>query len=1045
MRKPFTIGVLSPVTGGFYYGKIVAGVAREVAAEGGKVVLVQTLDAGRGSDEVVSAPDFSTPIAWDHLDGVISIASATHREYLDRLHAAGKAIVLASDEMEGFRAPSATPDNSAGVKEAVHHLVAHGHTRIGYAANLIQADMRARHDAYREAMIEAGLDPYQKWFFAAFDNGELGGRDVAHQLLAAGMPLTALVLGTDRNAIGCMAQLSELGVEVPGDLAIVGFDGIDAGAHTAPTLSTVSQPFDEVGASAARLVIAQLRGEHVEPRCYRSPSQFIPRGSCGCPDADWSATPDGGLGLWRDEARVNFEQNRVLENSMREQYEISMQMLDHEGGDPRRLQWLGATAVRGAYLALWDGDASTGRLRIAGKHDPHDALSRAVGTVCLVEQFPPPDLIGLADPLVNEVTIVVPVKARRLDFGLLAVAGEVAALSTNGRESHNQWAALLTAALEQQKLLENVRTSEERYSLWAAATNDGLWDWDLSTDTIYYSGRCMELLGRRYHGAVGAPSVWLDAVHPLDLDRVREQLRVAVAGGFEPVVFEHRVRSVDGSYRCLTCRAVAVDLADGPPTRVVGSIHDSEPRKQLEELLRQGALYDEVTGLPNRKQFSERLDFAITAARSPDALRYAVVFLDLDRFKLVNDSLGHLAGDQLLNEVGRRLRNALRPADLASRFGGDEFALLLHNIDFSAIRSIVERMQTNLSTPIDIDGHRVVVTASIGVATSEGAYTNAEDVLRDADIAMYQAKTHDRGSFAMFDVAMRDGAMARLAVQSEIRHAIHRQEFEIHYQPIVNLDAEGADHFEALVRWRHPVRGLLRPADFLPETEEIGLIVTLGRWIIDEVCRQIAEWQRSYNGVVKVSVNISHREFEDVGLLGHILDCLASHWLKPANLILEITESAVRCKPEAAFAVIERLHAAGIGVQIGGVGSGMSSLQALHVFPIEALKIDRSFIRDLEVDPRTSSLVQVILDMGHALGFDVVAEGVETAGQVEMLRGMGCTTAQGFWFTEPVDGPSAAKLLGHPLPESVGSGEGSASDEPHGGSSRSERRPVPTT
>jgi diguanylate cyclase (GGDEF)-like protein/PAS domain S-box-containing protein len=440
---------------------------------------------------------------------------------------------------------------------------------------------------------------------------------------------------------------------------------------------------------------------------------------------------------------------------MREQYEISMQMLDHEGADPRRLEWLGATAVRGAYLALWDGDASTGRLRIAGKHNPHDALSRAVGTVCLVDQFPPPDLIGLADPLANEVTIVVPLKARGRDFGLLAVAGEVDSLSTNGRETHNQWAALLTAALEHQKLLENVRTSEERCSLWAAATNDGLWDWDLSTDTVYFSARCMELLGRRYHGAVGGPSVWLDAVHPLDVDRVREQLRVAAAGRLEPVVFEHRVRSVDGSYRCLTCRALAVDPPDGPPTRVVGSIHDSEPRKQLEELLRQGALYDEVTGLPNRKQFLERLDVAVTDARSPAALRYAVVFLDLDGFKLVNDSLGHLAGDQLLSEVGRRLRNALRPADLASRFGGDEFALLLRDIDFSAIRSIVERMQTNLSTPIDIDGHTVVVTASIGVATSEGAYSNAEDVLRDADIAMYKAKTHDRGSFAMFDVAMR--------------------------------------------------------------------------------------------------------------------------------------------------------------------------------------------------------------------------------------------------------------------------------------------------
>ena len=231
--------MLSPVTGGFYYGKIVAGIAREVALVGGHVVLMQTLDAGLHSDEVVAAPDFETPTAWSHLDGIISISSATSRNYLHRLRAAGKAIVLASDEIDGFAAPTATPDNKLGVAEAVHHLIEHGHTRIGYAANLIQPDMRARHEAYRTAMSDAGLDPHDKWFFDAFDNGELGGRDVAQQVVAAGMPITALILATDRNAIGCIAQFSELGVAIPGDIAIVGFDGLQIGAYTRPTLSTV--------------------------------------------------------------------------------------------------------------------------------------------------------------------------------------------------------------------------------------------------------------------------------------------------------------------------------------------------------------------------------------------------------------------------------------------------------------------------------------------------------------------------------------------------------------------------------------------------------------------------------------------------------------------------------------------------------------------------------------------------------------------------------------------------------------------------------------
>ena len=1016
MSRTVTIGVLSPMTGGSYYGKILAGITREVAALGGRVVLVQTLDAGLRSDEVVGAPDFVTPIAWDHVDGVISIATATQRNYLDRLQVAGKAVALASDVIDGFRAPSATPDNSTGVVATVDHLIGHGHTAIGFGANLVQPDMRARYDAYEGALAAHGIDVDPKWFFSAFDNGEDGGRDVACQLVAAGTPVTALILATDRNAIGCMAQLAELGIAVPGDVAVVGFDGLEDGTYTQPTLSTVRQPYDEIGASAARLVLAQIRGDDVELRAHRSPSEFIARGSCGCPGEDGSMDSDGGAEFWRDEATMRFARSTRRENSMREQYEIGIQLLDHERTDPRSLEWLAATEVRGACLALWDGDPSTGRLSIVGAYDPDSVLADIVGTTCAVEQFPPPSLIELADPEANQVTIVVPVKARGLDFGLLAVAGEVDAMSANGRETHNQWAALLITALEQQALLESVRMSEERYSLWALATHDGLWDWDLTTDTIYYSGRCMQMLGHEYRGATAGQEVWFDAVHPDDLDRVRQVVRAAVLGKVEPVLFEHRIRSADGSYRCISCRTLPVASPHGLPARIVGSMHDSEPRKQLEEQLRQGALYDEVTGLPNRKLFLERLSLTIAQARRSPDLRYAVVFLDLDGFKLVNDSLGHHVGDRFLAKIGERLRAGLRETDLAARFGGDEFAVLLHAIDPSGVAPLVERMQANLAEPIVLDGHEVAVTASVGIAMSGREHTSAEDVLRDADIAMYHAKSLRRGSFAVFDVAMHAGMVTRLGLQAELRAAMQHSQFEVHYQPIVHLDHERIDHFEALVRWRHPELGLVPPVEFLPAMEETGLMVRLERWIIDEVCRQIAKWQKAYEGTVHVSVNVSHRLFWDSGLLPHILDCVRRHGLVPANLTLEITAGVIVRNPVIARGIIEGLHAVGIDIEIDNFGVGMSSLHALHRFPVHGLKIDRSFISELDVDPRTTDLVRVILDMGRALGVDVVAEGVETEAQLALLREMGCRGVQGFWFTEAVDGVAAAQLLGRVLP-----------------------------
>ena len=985
-----------------------------MAAVGGRVVLIQTLDAGLGSDEVPAAADFETPTAWDHIDGVISIATATQRTYLDRLRAAGKAVALASGELDGFDAPSATPDNATGVSDTVRHLLAHGHTRIGYAANLVQTDMQARHDAYRAALLAHGIDPDPKWFFAAFDNGEVGGGDVARQLVAAGMPVTALILATDRNAIGCMAQLADLGVAVPDDLAIVGFDGLDAGAYTEPTLSTVLQPFDEIGASAARLVLAQVRGEDVEPRVYPSPSEFLPRGSCGCPAHDRAGSAESGIDFWHAEARMRFARSVIREQSMREQYDIGMQLLDPTRTDPEGLSWLAATDTRGACLALWDGDPSTGRLRIAGVYDRDAVLPDLVGAVCQLEQFPPASLLELADPRANEVTVVVPLKVRGLDFGLLAVAGQIDELSGNGRESHNQWAASLTAALDQQNLVESVRASEERYSLYAVATNDGLWDWDLTNDTVYYSGRCMELLGHPYDAASSGPAVWFDAMHPDEPERVRQVLDLAVFGD-QTVQFEHRIRSADGSYHRLACRALPVGPSGRPVERLIGSLHDIEPRKQLEEQLRQGALYDEVTGLPNRKLFLERLGSAISGTNTGSNMRYAVVFLDLDGFKVINDSLGHQAGDHLLMQVGERLRNGLRPADLAARFGGDEFAVLLLDIEPSAIHPIVERMQASLATPTELGGHEVVVTASVGIATSDDGYDSAEDVLRDADIAMYFAKSHHRGSFVFFDAGMHAKAVARLGLQSEVRQAMERHELEVYYQPIVRLDADGADHFEALVRWHHPMHGVVHPMDFLPDLEQAGLAVVLGRWIVDEVCRQISLWQKSFGGIVRVSVNLSHGEFSDVGLLPHILACLERYALTPSNLTLEIPEDLIMRRPDVARAIIEQLHAAGIGVQIDDFGTGTSPLHALHRFPVRALKIDGSLIHDLGIDSRTTKLVQIIIAMGQALGVEVVAEGVETAAQYELLRQMGCRNAQGFWFAEPVDAATAASFLGRQI------------------------------
>lgn len=755
-----TIGVLSPVTGGFYYGRVLSGIQRELRAVGGRVVFVQTLDAGLSGDEMFTAPDFRTPVAWDHLDGVISIAAGSRRSYLDRLLARGIPVVLASDIVDGLDAPAAVPDNTGGIAAAVAHLVAHGHTRIGFAANLVQSDIQARHRGYLAALAEHGIEPRDEWLYHASDNGEVGGAAVARELLAAGVPVSALVCATDRNALGCMDVLLAEGIKIPDDVAMTGFDGIEAGGYSTPTLTTISQRFDEIGAAAARLLLARIAGAPVAPGAHPSPGELVLRESCGCPGPRRlvETDPVAAADHWRSEAERYVQRGEQRERWMREQYEIGIRLLDHDMAAPQHLEWLAATGVYGAELALWDGAPASGVARIAGVYDRAGRASRSLGSTVPITGFPTPELLERSDAHPDAVTIVVPVTARGQDFGMLAVVSEADTMSTNGRATHNQWAALLTTALDQQVLHDRLRTSEERYSLWALATDDGLWDWDLGAGTIYYSGRCMEMLGHDYRSITGPPSVWFERVHPDDQERMRRMMRTAATLSRETFEIEHRVHRGDGDYHRVVLRALPVGPPGQPATRLVGSMHDVEARRQLEEQLRHRAMYDEVTGLPNRRLFLERLEAAITGERTRRR-GFAVAFFDLDGFKAVNDTLGHLAGDRLLAEVGDRLRERVRRTDVAARFGGDEFAVLMHDMPVGAVKAAVANLLADITRPVDLDGHRVAVSASIGITTSHVLYTTPDEVIRDADLAMYRAKATRPGSAILFDVSLRDTAL----------------------------------------------------------------------------------------------------------------------------------------------------------------------------------------------------------------------------------------------------------------------------------------------
>ena len=568
--------------------------------------------------------------------------------------------------------------------------------------------------------------------------------------------------------------------------------------------------------------------------------------------------------------------------------------------------------------------------------------------------------------------------------------------------------------VEARRLAQALAVSEERYALAAAGSNDGLWDWDLETDQIYLSARWKSLLGYREDDVGSQPESWFELVHPEDLELLQAQIEAHLKGQTPHFENEHRIRTRAGEFRWVQTRGLAVRDAGGEPHRFAGSQRDITDRKQAEEKLTHAALHDELTGLPNRALFTDRLDNAVKRFRRRPENHFGVIFLDLDRFKVINDSLGHLAGDKLLRSIARRLESCLRVGDTVARLGGDEFAILLEDIaDFAEVDKVAERIDRELEKPFAVHGHEFYTGASLGIALSSTGYEQPEDLLRDADTAMYRAKSEGRGRRVFFDPTMHERAMARLHLENDLRRAVERQEFEVYYQPLVDLAAGRLIGFEALVRWRHPENGVMAPAEFLGVAQETGLSARIGWWVLGEASRRLKAWQERvpWARELVVSINLDAQQMSSAELLERVDSELSATDLEPRCLRLEITEAMIIDNPELTGRVLSSLRDQGIGLYVDDFGTGYSSLSQLHRFPVDTLKIDRSFISRMGTAGEDLEIVRTIVSLAHNLRLTVLAEGVETEDQLTGLKGLGCEYAQGFLFARPLAPGAVEDLL----------------------------------
>ncbi|ROT31782.1 EAL domain-containing protein [Micromonospora sp. HM5-17] len=1019
-----TIGVLTMSIGCDYFGGILGGIARTTAAAGGRMIAIQTLGAGTFDVDPPEPPDFRHPVAWDHISAFVVILNSASRTYLEAIRRDGRPVVMISGELPGFSCPVVLPDNRTGIREAVRHLVAHGHRDIAFAGFLQPRDLRERYAAYQDALVECGVTPRPELLFDTGDNRESGGDRAARAMIAAGLPSTAVIAGNDLNAIGLLRTFAAAGIDVPRQQAVVGFDDMDGVVHLTPSLSTVRQSFAQLGHLAATLALRALAGAEVEARTYRVPTSFQPRESCGCPDPLTPATPAlAGAAVPSGSPAPEVDSAEALVAR------FTAPMAPETADPPRRAALtrageLVARTIEGAADGR-DGPAPLElRQALTALHELHRRHPEEVVQLT-------PYIRRFGTYLARRVAKRDPAAAERVRASTAYVLEVLAQSRSRARrvEEVDFLATLKMLYTVSTNLLRSHETDPQGLA-WiqdttARAACLGLWS--PAGGPEQGAERTLEVVTmfERDRGPLPTPATPVPprSFPPADLvaraDPDADQMvyvapltigtsdwgMLALVG---PIQAELETgREMMNQWAALL--AIALDHA-----AVLRSL------RAQEELLRRAALYDPLTGLANRTLFLDRLEQAISAHRRHPDRHYAVLLLDLDGFKWVNDSLGHLAGDRLLVQVAERIRASAAEADVAARFGGDEFAVLLRDLPGGVDPvEVAARIRTALEVPFRLDEEEFVVSASIGISRSSSGYQHAEDVIRDADTAMYAAKWQRKGSHAVFDVRMHERVVGRLRTEAELRRALETGGFELHYQPIVRLDDGRPCAYEALVRWRHPVRGLVTPDDFLPVAEESGLMPPIGRWVLAEACRQLGAWR--HGGLapdgLRMSVNISNRQFWHTRLLEDVEECLRAASLDPSGLIIEITEGVIGHDLPAARTKLAALHDLGVRLHIDDFGTGYSSLQALHHLTIDAIKIDRSFVASMATAGRSRELVRSIVAMGINLGLELVAEGIETPAQRDWLQRYGCHLGQGYLFAGPVVATAAEAILrsGTPL------------------------------
>jgi diguanylate cyclase (GGDEF)-like protein/PAS domain S-box-containing protein len=599
-------------------------------------------------------------------------------------------------------------------------------------------------------------------------------------------------------------------------------------------------------------------------------------------------------------------------------------------------------------------------------------------------------------------------------LALQAAKAEIHALNTQLEEKVQQRTIELKKEIAERLIAAQLlEESERRLEGILTSLEDVVWSISLIDRRILYLNKAVEkVYGCKVQDFLNNSSLRFEMVHPDERIKVKQAFQSLSREA--DLDIEYRIVRTGGEIRWVRDRAHLVRDEFGRASHIDGITSDITAQKEAEEKLIHDALYDTLTGLPNRNLFMERVKMAIDQSKRHAQRLFAVLFIDLDRFKLINDSLGHLSGDRLLVGIARRLEECLRHTDTVARLGGDEFTILLAEVErANDVTMVAERLIEKLSVPFEIEGHQIFTSASIGIVFGSTEYQAGAEMLRDADIAMYRAKDLGKSCYAIFDQKMYERTLNLLQLENDLRSGIDRREFILYYQPIVTLTTGRLTGFEVLLRWQHPQRGIVSPVDFISVAEDTGLIVPLGELVLEEACRQFRAWQQQYPfaHTLKVSVNLASQQIQQTNLIPILDRILLETGLSGTSLKLEITEGTLLDRSDRILTTLKNIQKRGVELSIDDFGTGYSSLSYLHRFPIDTIKIDRSFIIGMTEDEENIEIVKTIITLAESLGMEAIAEGIETQAQVDALKQLGCQFGQGYFFAKPLDPQSAETLL----------------------------------